>query len=195
MPRLPYPNRLSTEYARSSDSWRCSGSMPCSAYSVDEVMIRTQESGNHKGDSMSLCRSVPFLFVLALGITVSSWSCPVRGQEEPNPIVAQVKASVKDPGKPFVMLVHLQIKEGANKQFEAAFARAIKATRKEKGNLAYVLHRDAKHSNHYLVYERWRNLEVLKAHLKTPHITTLLMELEKLLAGPPEVRVLLPAGG
>src|SRR5262245_33826171 len=66
------------------------------------------------------------------------------GQEKPNPIVAAVKASLKDPTRPFTLLVHIQLKEGNGAKFEAAFAPAIKATRKEKGCLAYDLSRDTK---------------------------------------------------
>ena len=39
-----------------------------------------------------------------------------------------------------------------------------------------------------------KTLAALEAHLKTAHIGMLLAELGDLLAGPPEVRVLLPAG-
>jgi quinol monooxygenase YgiN len=116
------------------------------------------------------------------------------GQEKANPIAAQVKASLKDPARPFTMIVRLQAKEGAADKFEAAFARAIAPTRKEKGCLAYDLNRDAKSPTQYLLYERWENLASLEAHLKSAHITTLLMELGDLLAGAPEVTVLLPAG-
>jgi quinol monooxygenase YgiN len=115
-------------------------------------------------------------------------------QEKTNPIVAAVKASLKDPTRPFTLVVKLQVKEGNGAKFEAAFAPAIKATRKEKGCLAYDLSRDTKTPTHYLVYERWSNLAALDAHLKTEHITTLLREVGDLLAAPPEARVLLPAG-
>lgn len=116
------------------------------------------------------------------------------GQEEPHPIVVQVKSALKDPAKPFTMLVHLQVKEGTQAKFEAAFAKAVKATRQEKGCTAYDLSRDAKDPTRYLVYERWKSLADLEAHLKTPHITTLLGELKEMLAVPPEAKVMLPAG-
>lgn len=116
------------------------------------------------------------------------------GQSEQHPIAAQVKAALKDPAKPFTMLVSLQVKQGQEERFETAFAKARQATRKEKGCLAYDLNRDAKEPTRYLVYERWKGLADLEAHLRTPHITTLLGELKELLAGDPELKVLLPAG-
>jgi quinol monooxygenase YgiN len=114
--------------------------------------------------------------------------------EKPHPIVAQVKASVKDSTRPFTLIVRLRAREDAGKKIEAAFARARWLTRKEKGCLAYDLNRDTKAPTHYLVYERWQNLESLEAHLKSRHTTALLKELGDQVAGPPEARILLPAG-
>ena len=116
-------------------------------------------------------------------------------QDELHPIAKDVKASLKDPSKPFTILVHLKIKPGTAKKFMAAFAPAIKATLKEKGNIAYQLNRDAKNANEYLVYERWQNLDALNKHLKTKYITKLLEVAKEVLSDPPEVRVMLPAGG
>ncbi|MCA1706565.1 MAG: antibiotic biosynthesis monooxygenase [Actinobacteria bacterium] len=118
---------------------------------------------------------------------------PVSGQEKEHPIEAEVKAALKDPAKPFTMLVFLKVKEGAGAKFEEAFGKAIGPTRKEKGNRAYDLNRSAMTPNEYLLYERWQNLAALRAHLRAPHITTLLGEVGDLLDGAPEVRVALPA--
>ena len=115
-------------------------------------------------------------------------------QEKGDPIASQFKAGLKDLNKPFTMIVRVQVKVGAEEQFEKAFARAIAGTRKEKGNIAYDLNRNARKTSNYLVYERWRDFAALEAHLKTEHITTLLSEIGDLLAMPPEVQLLLPAG-
>ena len=116
------------------------------------------------------------------------------GQEKPNPIVAKVKAAVKDPTKPFTMLVHLQVKEGTGAKVEAAFAKAIQRTRREKGCAAYDLNRDPQMPSRYLLYERWHSVADLEAHLRAGHIATLLVELGDLLAAPPDVQVFVPAG-
>jgi quinol monooxygenase YgiN len=126
-----------------------------------------------------------------LGI-VAACVAPATGEEKPNPIVTRVKDSVKDPAKPFTLIVTLKLKDGAAEKFEAAFLKAAKPTRKEKGCLVYELSRDAKTPTQYVVYEHWQNLPALEAHLKTPHITTLFKELSDLLAGEPESRVLIP---
>jgi quinol monooxygenase YgiN len=127
---------------------------------------------------------------LAVSSLFTSRAC---GQEKQNPIVAQVKTSLKDPSKPFAMVVTFRAKEEAGNKLEAAFVKAIKASRREKGCLTYDLNRDTKVPLQYLLYERWQNLAALEAHLQSTHITALLAELGDLLAAPPEVRVLLPA--
>ena len=115
-------------------------------------------------------------------------------EEKENPIAALVKAAVKDPAKPFTLVIHLKVKEGSEEKLEAAFAKAVKVTRQEKGNRAYDLNRDTKTPTAYLVYERWQSVAALEAHLKSSHITALLAELGDLLASPPEAHVLVPAG-
>ena len=140
---------------------------------------------------MSFRRMTDSLIVVLLLALVGprAWS-----DDQPHPIAAQVKGALKDPAKPFTMLVQLKTKEGSEAKVEAAFVKAIKPTRQEKGCLAYELSRDAKTPTQYLLYERWQNLPSLEAHLKAQHITTLLAELGDLLAAPPEVRVFVPTG-
>jgi quinol monooxygenase YgiN len=118
---------------------------------------------------------------------------PVSFAQE-SPIEAEVKAALKDPAKPFVMVVHLKVKEGNGAKFEAAFAKAVVETRKEKGNRTYELNRSAKDANEYFVYERWQDFAALQAHLKAAHITALLSEVGPMLDGAPEVKVFLPTG-
>jgi quinol monooxygenase YgiN len=136
----------------------------------------------------------PALAVLAVLIGSARMSSRAPAQEKENPITAQVKAAVKDPAGPFTLIVRLRAKEGAAAKFEAAFAKAIKATRQEKGNRAYDLNRDPKAPTQYLVYERWQSVAALETHLKSAPIITLLAELGDLLASPPEASVLVPAG-
>src|SRR5258708_2414973 len=134
----------------------------------------------------SLIRTTSLL-VLAL-LLVS----PAPAQERQNPIEKEVKASLKDPTKPFVMYVSIKIKDGTGAKFEAAFAKARTATRKEKGNKAYSLTRSAKVLSEYVVNERWENFEALQAHMKAPHFATLLTEVGNMLDGAPEVKVFIP---
>jgi quinol monooxygenase YgiN len=116
----------------------------------------------------------------------------VSAQEKENPIEKEVKASLKDLKKPFVMFVTLKIKDGTAEKFEAAFAKCRTATRKEKGNKAYSLVRSTKVKNEYMVYERWANFAALQTHMKTPHFSALLTEVGEMFDGHPEVKVFLP---
>ena len=135
---------------------------------------------------MFLIRATSPLFLALCLVTTGS------AQEKENPIEKAVKASLKDPTKPFVMLVNLEIKDGTATKLEAAFAKARAATRKEKGNKAYSLNRSTKAPNEYVVYERWENFAALQAHLKTPHFAALLTEVSDMLDGAPEVKVFIP---
>ena len=114
-------------------------------------------------------------------------------QEKENPILTFVKSKVKDPDKPFTLIIALKVKEGEDKKLEEAFAKAVKATRKEKGCITYDLSRDTGDASRYLVYERWKSVDALKMHLETEHIKALLAALPELLRGAPEPQVLTPA--
>ena len=70
---------------------------------------------------------------------------------------------------------------------------AQKETRKEKGCLTYDLNRDAK-GGQYTVYERWKDLAGLEAHLASDHIKALFGELGAVLDGQPETKILVPVG-
>jgi quinol monooxygenase YgiN len=130
--------------------------------------------------------------LLSLALLGATLPVGVRAQEE-NPLVAQVRAAVSDPSKPFVMLIRIEAKPGMGKQLEAAFAPAIAATRKEKGCLAYDLGRSAKSPDAYVLYERWASLDDLKAHLAAKHIAELLPKLGELSAAPAALDLYLPA--
>lgn len=136
-------------------------------------------------------RSVPLLLS---GLFLVA-SAPAQDKDKPNPIEAEVKASLKDPTKPFTMIVFVKIKGGEAAKFEAAFAKGRAGSRKEKGNLAYEMSRSAKSPNEYIVYERWKNFEALQAHFKEPHFTTMIGEISELLDGHPTVKVFIPTGG
>ena len=118
---------------------------------------------------------------------------PCAIAQERHPIAAQVAAAVKDTAKPFALAISLKVKDGEADKFEAAFAKALKETRKEKGCVSYDLNRDPKEAGRYLIYERWKDLSALEAHLASAHIKTLLETLGGVVDGAPEARVLVPA--
>src|SRR6266849_5915215 len=75
-------------------------------------------------------KGVFMLIRIAPLFTVLFLVAPVVAQEKENPIEKEVKASLTDLKKPFVMLVTLKIKDGTAEKFEAAFAKARTETRK-----------------------------------------------------------------
>ena len=135
-----------------------------------------------------LIRFVPLL----LALLFLAAPVPAQDKDKPNPIEAEVKASLKDLTKPFVMIVHVKIKDGEAAKFEAAFAKNRAGTRKEKGNITYDMSRSAKSPNEYIVYERWKNFEALQSHFKEPHFTTMIADITDMLDGHPMVKVFIP---
>jgi quinol monooxygenase YgiN len=138
-----------------------------------------------------------FVAFSCLGVLISTalWSGPpaARAGDKDDAIVAFAKKQLTDTTKPFTLVVVVKVKEGAGEKFETAFAKALVATRKEKGCIAYDLNRDSKDAKRYVVYERWKSVGDLAAHLKADYIRTLLEALPDLTEGAPELRILLPA--
>jgi quinol monooxygenase YgiN len=132
---------------------------------------------------MRLLCAVP---VLALVVSLPA----ARAQEE-NPVVALIKSKVKDQKKPFAILVEFKVKAGKEKDFEAAFKPALEATRKEPGCVAYYLNRDPDHPELYTMYEQFKSIAALEAHLKEKHTDTLLKTVIPMCEGDPKIKVLL----
>jgi quinol monooxygenase YgiN len=127
-------------------------------------------------------------FVLLLTLVTSTAS-----QERTNPIAGLVRAELKDPAQPFMLLIRVAVKEGTAPKAEAALTRALPASLNDKGCLDYTIFRDTQQSNRFLVYERWEHFDCFKAHTETEHITKLLDEMRDLLAAAPDIRVVVPA--
>jgi quinol monooxygenase YgiN len=113
--------------------------------------------------------------------------------DEDHPAVALVKSKVKDPAKPFALFVTIKPKPGKGKDIEAAFAPCIAATKKEAGCLAYELNRDPDDPTTYVMFEKFKSVAALEAHLKSEHTTKLLKALEQLADGELKAKVYLVA--
>lgn len=105
-----------------------------------------------------------------------------------------IQSQLKDPAKPFTLLIHVKAKEGMAAQFEAAFSEAMKGSRKDKGCLAYDLNRVPDSPTDYVIYERWASLEAVKSHLEKAHVVKLLNRLPEVTEGAPKFEMLTPAG-
>lgn len=109
--------------------------------------------------------------------------------------LAAMKAKVKDPDKPFTVVVKLQVKPDAADKLITACKPAIEATRKEAGNLRYELNRDSEDPNTFVMLEQWKNWAAMEAHLKQGYTTAVLKAAGDLAAAPPDIKVLVPVAG
>jgi quinol monooxygenase YgiN len=111
-----------------------------------------------------------------------------------HPILTAVKAQVKDPQKPFTMMVYILVRGEKAIDFETAFTPCIQATRLEEGCIAYDLNRSGVDPCRYLNYERWSSVAALDAHLQAPHTVKLLSTIASYLASEPQIDVFQFAG-
>lgn len=115
---------------------------------------------------------------------------PTARAEDDHPVVKSVKGKVKDAKKPFALLVEFKIKAGKETEAEAAFAPCLAATRKEPGCVAYFLNRDPDQPQAFIMYEQFKSVDALVAHLKEKHTQTLLKTLGELGEGEPKLKIL-----
>jgi quinol monooxygenase YgiN len=126
---------------------------------------------------------IPHSPLLALAALILGGTFAAAGGADEHPLVARVRAKVKDPAQPFVLVVSIKAKAGMGKALEEAFAPCVAASRKEAGCLAYDLVRDADDPTAYLVYEKFKGVAALDNHLKQGHTVKLLKALEPILDG------------
>lgn len=107
-------------------------------------------------------------------------------------IIGMFGAKLRDSTSPLTLIVKMTMRDGAEVAFAAAFARAHDATMRDPGAIAFDLNRDTTDPNVVIVYERWRSLHDLAAHLRTSHATALRDAFEGLIVGLPEFTVLTP---
>ena len=126
--------------------------------------------------------------LLALSIFALAGLASAAAGADDHPAVTLVKSKVKDPAKPFALIVNIKVKAGKEKELETTFAPCIAATKKEPGCIAYELNRDPDEPTTYFMYEKFKNIAALEAHLQTEHIKTFLSKAGDLLASPPELK-------
>lgn len=110
-------------------------------------------------------------------------------------IIASFGAALQDVNQPLAILAQFQVRDGTQDLVEAAFAEASASTAEEPGVIAYQMHRERQAPTRIVVYERWRSLADLDAHLRTPYIRALRRVIDGAVVGTPEFRVLIPRTG
>jgi len=107
-------------------------------------------------------------------------------------IIAAFAAQVADRHRPLALIARFRVRPGTGPRIEKAFAEASVQTAREAGVLAYQLHRELDNREAFVVYERWRSLEDLEAHLRTTYIAALREEIDAVMEGEPTFQVMLP---
>lgn len=121
-------------------------------------------------------------------LALAGASTPAPAAEE-HPVVTLVKSKLKDPSKPFALLVSIRAKAGKEKDLEAACRLCIAATKKEPGCLAYELNRDTDDPTSFVMFEKFKNLAALETHLTLDHTKKLLATLPPLTDGQIQAKV------
>jgi quinol monooxygenase YgiN len=85
--------------------------------------------------------------------------------------------------------VRVLAKNGLTSQLENILLNLISPTRKEEGNIAYVLHHSIDNPNELMFDEIWVDNESLVEHLKQQYVMSALAQAASLVAPPPvEIR-------
>jgi quinol monooxygenase YgiN len=112
--------------------------------------------------------------------------------DEVGGIVAAFASQVGGRHQPLALIARFRVRTGAGPRIEKAFAEASVPTAQEAGVLAYQLHREPDNPDAFVVYERWRSLEDLEAHLRTSYIVALRAEIDAVMERQPSFQVMLP---
>jgi len=72
------------------------------------------------------------------------------------------------------LFAYLKVKAGTESQFVAAAKEVIELSRKEPGNLVYILHQSQKDPQQFLFYELFKSDADLQAHRKADHVVRFL---------------------
>jgi quinol monooxygenase YgiN len=75
-------------------------------------------------------------------------------------------------------------KPGREEELVGLLKGLLEPTRKERGCLQYDLHADNDKPGHFLFFENWASVELLQAHLGSPHLTAFQAQAAELLDGP-----------
>lgn len=88
-----------------------------------------------------------------------------------------------------VRLIAIHVaKSGLGDHLQNILINVIEPTRKEEGNIAYVLHRSVDNPDEFMFDEIWIDKESLEVHLKQPYIISAIEQTKSILAKPVELR-------
>jgi len=76
------------------------------------------------------------------------------------------------------------VREGCTADFEKLAAQLIEGSRKEEGNVFYTLNKSTEDPLEYCFIECWKDQAAISSHNASPHFTSLVPEMAKLLSKP-----------
>ena len=79
----------------------------------------------------------------------------------------------------------LTAQPGKADDVRAALTTLVAATRKEPGNVHYMLHEDPKTTGSFYVFEIYKDEAAVDAHMKSPHLAAAFAAVGHMLAGAP----------
>ncbi len=151
--------------------------------------------------NMNMTRNMVAVVLVASIATLGGWGWGGRAElvelggqppASPSPLDG-VKAQLKDPAKPFTLLVELRAKKGRGDDLAKAFVEHVRMTRTEAGALRFDLNRDAADPDAFVLYERWADLKSLQGHFESAWMKKVSAAMTEHGDGAPKLRVLLPS--
>jgi len=91
--------------------------------------------------------------------------------------------------KAVTVVATFQARPGKETELKNALIGLVAPTRKEAGCLNYDLHISPDDPTKFLFHENWTSQAHLDAHLKSPHIATLLPRVDELCVAFPEITI------
>jgi quinol monooxygenase YgiN len=113
-------------------------------------------------------------------------------RDDVSTIVGAVETQLGSRTIPFAMIAWFRVSQDSQARVEQAFEKAVPPTLREPGVLAYQPHRDPTDTAGFVVYERWKSLDDLGAHLRRSYIAELRQEIDAVITGAPEFNLLRP---
>jgi quinol monooxygenase YgiN len=85
---------------------------------------------------------------------------------------------------PYTHLGFCRAKPGCEDQVEALILGLVEPLRAEPGSLEFHVHRDRADRSAFVIYEMFRSLDDLKAHVALPHTQAFIRAIQPLVEGP-----------
>ncbi|WP_343550828.1 antibiotic biosynthesis monooxygenase family protein [Pantoea sp.] len=97
--------------------------------------------------------------------------------------MAQIKLHPSPNGE-VAIVVNLEVKPGAEAEFEKVFHRSVTCSRLEPGNITFNIHKVLGTERSYVLYEVWRNEAALNSHFARPYTVALFSMFDRNLVRP-----------